>query len=83
MKMDIVTIENEIIQFLEKNILSDGVKITANEELRKVSIDSFSIVEIILFIERKFGFVIPDEKLIPENFQTVNAIAKVVSEIGG
>ena len=53
MKMDIVTIENEIIQFLEKNILSEGVKITAHEELRKVSIDSFSIVEIILFIERK------------------------------
>lgn len=80
MTMNITHIENEIIQFLEKNILSEGVKITANEELRSVSIDSFSIVEIILFIERRFGFVIPDEKLIPENFQTVHAIAKIVAE---
>ena len=80
--MEIKTIENDIIHFLEKNILTEGLTISAEKELRDVGIDSFSIVEIILFIERKYGFVIPDDKLIPDNFKTVNAIATIVHEIG-
>ncbi len=80
--MDINTIENDIIQFLEKNILTEGLTISADKALRDFGIDSFSIVEIILFIERKYGFVIPDEKLIPDTFKTVNTIASVVKEIG-
>jgi len=46
-----------------------------------VGIDSFSTVEIILFIERKFGVAIPDEKLIPDNFKTLNALAAIVLEL--
>lgn len=80
--MEIKTIETDIIQFLEKNILSEDVKIFADSNLREVGIDSFSIVEIILFIERKYGFVIPDDQLIPDNFKTIQTIAKVVFEIG-
>lgn len=80
--MEIKTIENDIIHFLEKNILTEGLTISSDKALRDIGIDSFSIVEIILFIERKYGFVIPDEKLIPDNFKTVNAIATVVHEIG-
>ncbi|MBL0199401.1 MAG: hypothetical protein IPP81_04280 [Chitinophagaceae bacterium] len=43
--------------------------------------DSFSTVEIILFIERKFGVSIPDEKLVPENFKTLQSLAAIVQEL--
>ena len=76
--MDIEAIERELIQFLEKNILSENVKINAGQELKAAGLDSFSIVEILLFIERKFGFVIPDEQLLPENFKTIHSIALLV-----
>jgi acyl carrier protein len=76
--MEIEAIERELTQFLEKNILTENVKISSDQELKEAGLDSFSIVEIILFIERKFGFVIPDEKLLPENFKTIQAIAFLV-----
>lgn len=80
--MDIKVIESDLLNFLEKNILAENVKITAEKTLRDVGIDSFSIVEIILFIERKYGFIIPDKHLVPDNFKSVQSIAKLVNESG-
>lgn len=76
--MEIEAIERELSQFLVKNILTENINITSDQELKVAGLDSFSIVEIILFIERKYGFVIPDEQLIPENFKTIHAIAILV-----
>jgi acyl carrier protein len=80
--MDTESIEKEIIHFLESNILSEGIKIYPDSSLRDVGIDSFSIVEIILFIERKYNVIIPDHKLIPDNFKTIRTIAITVKELG-
>lgn len=79
--MDTNTIIAEIKKYIEKNILAEGVQITADTDLKQVGIDSFSTVEIILFIERKFGVAIPDEKLIPDNFKTLNSLAAIVLEL--
>jgi len=79
--MDTNTIIAEIKNYIEKNILAEGVKIAADTDLKQVGIDSFSTVEIILFIERKFGVAIPDDKLIPDNFKTLNALAAIVLEL--
>jgi acyl carrier protein len=79
--MDTNTIIAEIKNYIEKNILAEGVQIAADTDLKQVGIDSFSTVEIILFIERKYGVAIPDEKLIPDNFKTLNALAAIVLEL--
>ena len=79
--MDPEIIIAEIKKYIEKNILAEGVQIAAGSDLKQVGIDSFSTVEIILFIERKFGVAIPDEKLIPDNFKTLNALAAIVLEL--
>ena len=79
--MDREIIIAEIKKYIEKNILAEGVQIAADTDLKQVGIDSFSTVEIILFIERKFGVAIPDEKLIPDNFKTLNALAATVLEL--
>jgi acyl carrier protein len=79
--MDTTTIVAEIKNYIEKNILAEGVQVAADTDLKQVGIDSFSTVEIILFIERKFGVGIPDEKLIPDNFKTLNALAAIVLEL--
>ena len=68
----------EIQQYIEKNILAQGVQVDAATNLKQAGIDSFSTVEIILFIERRFGVSIPDEKLLPDNFKTIQAIAATV-----
>lgn len=71
----------EIKNYIEKNIMAEAVQIDANSNLKQAGIDSFSTVEIILFIERKFGVAIPDEKLIPDNFKTLEALSATVLEL--
>ena len=79
--MDVTIIIAEIKNYIEKNILAEGVQIDAATDLKQTGVDSFSTVEIILFIERKFGVAIPDEKLVPDNFKTLNALAAIVLEL--
>lgn len=79
--MDTNTIIEEIKKYIEKNILAEVVSIDADTELKKAGIDSFSTVEIILFIERKFGVAIPDEQLLPENFKTLRSLALTVTKL--
>ena len=79
--MDSNIIIEEIKKYIEKNILSVDVKIDATTDLKQVGIDSFSTVEIILFIERKYGAMIPDDKLIPDNFKTLQALAATVQTL--
>ena len=77
-RMTIEDIENALLQFLKSAILAEEVVIESRADLRSLGVDSFSIVEIILFIERKFGLVIPDDQLKPEHFSSVESIAALV-----
>lgn len=79
--MDADFIITEIKKYIEKNILDEAVQIDGTTNLKQAGIDSFSTVEIILFIERKFGVSIPDEKLIPDNFKTLQALTATVLEL--
>ena len=79
--MDQHIIIGEIKKYIQKNILAESVHIDASTDLKQAGIDSFSTVEIILFIERKFGVSIPDEKLLPENFKTLQSLAATVQEL--
>lgn len=71
--------ETAIINFLKNNILAEGVDINPQTVLREIGIDSYSIVEIILFIERKYNYVILDHLLQSENFETVATIAEILN----
>jgi acyl carrier protein len=79
--MDPVIITQEIRKYIQDNILAENAEITDTTDLKKAGIDSFSTVEVILFIERKFGVAIPDEKLVPENFKTLQSLANIVKEL--
>lgn len=76
--MKLEEVEQSIIKFLKNNILDEEVKISTSDNLSELGVDSYSIVEILLFIERKYGFVIPDDELKPENFVDVSSISKTV-----
>lgn len=79
--MDTTAIIAELKKFIETNILAGDINIDADTVLQDAGIDSFSIVEIILFIERKYGVVIADDKLVPENFRTLTALANTVQAL--
>jgi acyl carrier protein/D-alanine--poly(phosphoribitol) ligase subunit 2 len=46
-------------------------------------VDSFSMVSLKVFLEKKYQIQIPDAKASPEAFDTVRSICNVVAEIKG
>jgi len=41
-------------------------------------IDSLALLRLIAFLEEKFGVVVNDEEVVPENFETLNVIKGLV-----
>ena len=74
------SIKNELCAFIAENILAGDVQVQPDTILADIGVDSFSIIEIILFIERKFGVTIPHESLTPENFVSVNALVECMNQ---
>ncbi|MGC9316048.1 MAG: acyl carrier protein [bacterium] len=79
---------------LEKNILEYVIDEYLEEEdedeigvesplISSGIVDSFSMVSLKTFLERKYQISIPDDKATPEDFDTVKSIAARVREIKG
>lgn len=71
----------EIKDFVKINILDIASDFSVDTELKDLGLDSFSIVEIVLFIERRFGLLIPDQLMVPDTFKTIRSIAQTVQEL--
>jgi acyl carrier protein len=74
------TTKKELCDFISGNILAGDVEVQPDTILSDIGVDSFSIIEIILFIERKFKISIPHESLTPENFVSVNALVECMEK---
>lgn len=74
------TIE-ELKAFIQENILSGEIDLNANSSLKDLGVDSFSIVEIVLFVERKYNKLIPDHLMVPETFLTLEHLAEVIESL--
>lgn len=42
-------------------------------------LDSLNLIRLILFLEQQFGVTIDDNEVIPDHFETLNAIERFVS----
>jgi len=72
-----------IVDYVKKEYLDEDSdqEITADTKLISGGIvDSFSMVSLKLFLEKKFQVKIPDEKATPEAFDSVNDIIKLLKE---
>lgn len=68
-------ISQKLCTFLRENILAPEVDVLPSTVLQSIGIDSFSLMELILFIERSYGLILPPDSLTPENIATVNALS--------
>lgn len=74
-KYSAAEIENQLCDFLRENILAPDVAVTAETELVDIGVDSFSLMELVLFIERRFGLELAAEALTPENIASVGTLS--------
>jgi acyl carrier protein len=72
-------IEQIVIEFVSKNTHFDIAKIAPQTLLFKEGIfDSMAFVLLIDYIEQTFGIKPADEDLIPENFESIEAITRYI-----
>jgi acyl carrier protein len=69
-------LSSELIKHMRNNILDPSVAVYPDTPLKDLGFDSVAIIDLILFIERKFGVSIPDTDLVPENLESVSTLAK-------
>lgn len=73
-------VEASVRAFIEKTFLVDKDKTISTDEslLDSGLVDSTAVVELLTFIEGEFGIQVEDEEVVPENFETIEAIVALV-----
>ncbi len=71
-------IEKEIRGFIEENFLPEKELLAEDSLLQKRIIDSTGILELVAFLEDRYGFNVEDDELIPENLDSLRKISTYV-----
>ena len=72
-----------IIDYIKKEYLDEDSDQEITDTTKLISggiVDSFSMVSLKMFLEKKFRIKIPDEKATPEAFDSVNNILTLLKE---
>jgi acyl carrier protein len=72
-----MSFRQELKTFIRQNLVNDAqlAELSENESLiERGIIDSMGLMQVIQFIEVETGIRIPDEEVLPENFETIAAI---------
>jgi len=67
---------NELIGYVKSNIADNRIPISKETPFNQIGLDSSSIIELVLFIERKFQVAISEGDLVPDNLKSVEALAR-------
>jgi D-alanine--poly(phosphoribitol) ligase subunit 2 len=71
-----------ILDYVKREYLEEGDDRVVNESTPLITggiVDSFSMVSLKRFLERKFSISIPDADASPQAFDSVNSIATLVA----
>jgi len=73
--------KSEIRNFIVENFLygQDDNFTDDISFLEKGIIDSTGVLELVTFVEDKFGVTVEDEELIPDNFDSLNKLSSFIS----
>jgi acyl carrier protein len=65
-----------LIDFVKNEVMRNkNARLDENEDLLSAGIlDSLAILQLVAFVEDRFGVKIPDEDVVFENFQSINAL---------
>lgn len=70
-------IKAQIRQYIAKNLLFSDNGFAYNDDasfLEEGIVDSLGVMELVLFIEEKFGVKVNDEDLTPDNFDSITKL---------
>ena len=71
----------KLCEFARTNFVAEGVQFDENSPLAQAGIDSFALVELVLFCERVLGVRVPDSHLTGDNLASMSSLAKCIAEL--
>jgi acyl carrier protein len=74
-------IERDVRAFIRENFIVDGGSgdLRGDASLTRHGVlDSMGVLELIMFLEQRYGVAVPDEDALPENLDSVDAIVRYV-----
>lgn len=69
-------IAQQLQEYIRTSIVDEQITIETDTPFSKLGIDSMGIIELVLFIERKFRITLPESELVPSNFRSVASLAE-------
>jgi len=69
----------ELVAYACTNLLAEGLFLDAQTPIAQVGLDSFCIVELLLFAEGAFGVRVPETALTHENLVSLDALARCIA----
>ena len=76
--LQIDQIKEHLVSFLKNEIFDSSVTLETDTDLFESGFDSFSLIKLIVYIEKKFRIHIPDEKITEETFRNINSLSELV-----
>lgn len=76
-----MTIKEQIRQYIAENFLfsSNGFDLADDASLLEEGIvDSTGVLELVLFVEELINAEVPDDEIVPDNFDSVNNLAAYI-----
>jgi len=76
-------IENQIKDFISSEIIDDDGNLELDNTTMLIDsgiIDSMGIMKLLTYLEDTFSITIDGDELVPENFETIDAICSLVDK---
>ena len=77
------SIAQQLCQFARANLVAHGACFNEHSPLAEAGIDSFSLVELLLYSEQSFGVTVPESHLTHENLTTLSTLAHCIAGLAG
>ena len=71
-------IAKELQKFVEKSIIDHSVVVDPNIPFSDFGVDSVSIIQIVLFIERKFNVTMDEGDLTQDNLKSIHSLSEFI-----
>lgn len=73
--------DKQLIHNFLNNITEQDIQVGDDESLLEAGLlTSFTMVQLLAFIQDRFSVTIEDEDLVPENFETIDAITNLLQK---
>ena len=74
-------IEARLLDFLRSEIYDPSVPIETDTDLIAAGLDSFSLLKILIYIEKEFDLRIPDSEINEERMRSVKNLSRLINEL--